>query len=116
MENFQTISIVKGNYKAELSWESDGFWGSFDTESKDNDDEPMLRFRLFKKDNSWRCIHEFVSWLRLTDNPVVLSRCLIKLLDHVIKNEAKIDNLIFLNSLKEMHISKGTAKLFLPKD
>jgi hypothetical protein len=116
MENFQTISIVKGSYKAELTWESDGFWGPFLPNLDDKDDEPMLKFRLFHKEKSWRCIHEFVSWLRLTDNPVVLSRCLIKLLDHVIKNEAKINNLIFLNSMKEMHISNGKPKLFLPRD
>ncbi len=113
---YQTINLTKGNFKAELLWEGDGYIGKFEPPESEEDDAPLLRLRLYKKDGGWRCIHEFVSWLRMTDNPVTLSRCLALLLDRVAENQDKITNIIFLNSLKEMHIGNGKPKIFLPKD
>ena len=114
--SYQTINITKGNFKAELLWEGDGYVGKFQTSENEEDDAPLLRLRLYKKAGGWQCIHEFVSWLRMTDNPVILSRCLVLLIDRVAANEEKITNISFLDSLKELHIGNGRPKIFLPKD
>jgi hypothetical protein len=114
---FEEIAVTKGQWMVSLEWIGEGVSGDYDSE--DDEDYPMLRLTISKKDGKTYEPENggsFCTYLRATDDRDKLVASARLVLDRVSKHKGE-DKRFFYQSLSYIHLDeKGNPSIEVALD